>query len=78
MRTNQKYTTQFINQNYLIKVYGQNESGKKLNKLVGVKGCLELIGLELMEKFITRAIESGQDKTICKLRRGLVVTFYAH
>lgn len=71
------YTTSFINKNFLLKVYGYNETGERINRLVGVSGLIQLIGIELANKFIDRALNSGNDSTTCKLRRGLAVTLYA-
>lgn len=68
---NSKYTAKFINKNFRIKVYGLG-----MNTLLGVKGALELLG-EHLYQFITRALQHGKDKEVCKLRRGLVVTLYA-
>lgn len=73
-----KYSTTYINRNYLIKVYGFNNEGKRINKLVGVSGLIALIGVELANKFVGRAERSGQDCTVCKLRRGLQVSLYNH
>lgn len=70
------YTTKEINFNFRIKVAGIDANGKKINKLVGVSGLIKLIGIELINKFIGRAFKSGEDKTTCKLRRGLKITFY--
>lgn len=72
------YSTQEINANWLIKVYGVDEGGRRVNKLVGVKGLIELIGVELAAKFIARAFDRMLDKVVCKLRRGMKITFYAH
>ena len=72
-----EFTTKFINANFRIKVYGKDENGNKVNKLVGVSGILKLIGEELFNKFIKRALKSGLDACRCSLRRGLVVTLYA-
>lgn len=72
------YSVTEINRNWLIKVYGVDETGKRINKLVGVSGLLKLIGIDLAAKFIKKAFERGLDKFICKLRRGLKITFYAH
>jgi len=69
------YSTATINRNYRIKVAGVDNEGKKINKLVGVSGMLELIGIELAQKFLDRANRSMEDFTVCKLRRGLKVTF---
>ncbi len=49
------YTVTEINRNWLIKVYGVDENGKRINKLVGVSGLLQLIGVDLAAKFIARA-----------------------
>jgi hypothetical protein len=71
-----KYTTTFINSNFRLKVSGKNNENRYINKLVGVSGLLELIGIDLANKFIARALASGQDSTKCCLRRGLKVTLY--
>ena len=70
------YPTREINLDFRIKVYGVDENGKRINKLVGVSGITELIGIELLNKFLERAYRLVSDKTVCKLRRGLQVTFY--
>lgn len=72
-----EFTTKFINQNFRIKVFGRDENGKKINTLVGVSGIIRLIGEELFNKFIKRALKAGLDACRCALRRGLVVTLYA-
>lgn len=70
------YTTKEINNNFRIKVAGRDEHGKKINKLVGVYGLIKLIGVEFVNKFIARAFRSMEDKTVCKLRRGIKISFY--
>ena len=50
-----KYDTTFINRNFLLKVYGVDSENRRINRLVGVSGLVGLIGVELTEKFITRA-----------------------
>lgn len=72
------WTTKQINRDFLLKVFGFDESGKKINTLVGVSGLVNLIGIELANKFLARAYACNQDKCVCKLRRGLKVTLYAH
>ena len=69
-------TTSWINANFRIKVYGRAENGKKINSLFGVSGIIALIGETLFMKFLQRAIKSMADKCVCKLRRGLQVSFY--
>lgn len=71
------YPSSYINKNYLIKVNGVSQSGSKLNVLVGVSGAISLIGEELFYKFVARAERDGNDKTVCKLRRGIKFTLYA-
>ena len=77
MNTNLKYTKKFINQNFRMKVYGFDENGKRINKLVGVSGLIALIGIEFINKFIEKALNKGLDCCTCKLRRGIQVSFYA-
>ena len=48
------YTTKEINRNFRIKINGIVD-GKKVNKLVGVKGLIELIGVEMANKMLCRA-----------------------
>ena len=45
------YTTKEINRNFRIKINGIVD-GKKVNKLVGVKGLIELIGVEMANKML--------------------------
>lgn len=66
------YTTKEINRNFRIKINGIVD-GKKVNKLVGVKG---LIGVEMANKMLCRAFNGTDDKTVCKLRRGIKISFY--
>lgn len=70
------YSTGEINQNFKMKVYGRDDEGKKVDTLVGVSGLVLLIGVEMMNKQLDRAFRSKEDKCVCKLRRGLKVTYY--
>ncbi len=74
--TTLNYTTREINLDFRIKVYGRTDDGRRINTLMGVSGIIDLIGVELLNKFLERAYRLVSDKTVCKLRRGLVVTFY--
>jgi hypothetical protein len=77
MEATLNYTTREINANYRIKVNGVNEeNGKKLNTLVGVSGLLKLICADLFNKFMERRERCMDDVCVCKLRRGLKVSFY--
>ena len=73
-----QYSTREINRDFKIKVYGYTDEGRKVDMLVGVSGLILLIGVEHANKQIERAYKTGQDKCICKLRRGLKITYYAH
>lgn len=65
-----------INQSqFRIKINGIVD-GKKVNKLVGVKGLIELIGVEIANKMLRRSFNGTDDKTVCKLRRGIKISFY--
>lgn len=70
-----EYSTKSINRNFRIKVNGIVD-GKKINKLVGVKGLIELIGVGMANKMLRRAFNGKDDKTVCKLRRGIKISFY--
>lgn len=71
------YTTAEINRNFKIKVFGV-VNGKKINTLVGVSGLLNLLdgAVDLMNRLLDRAFASNGDKCVCKLRRGLQISFY--
>lgn len=71
------YTTKEINRNFRIKINGIVD-GKKVNKLVGVKGLIELIGVEMANKLLSRAFRCVKDAEHCKLRRGLKISFYCY
>lgn len=77
MKANLNYTTKEINMNFRIKVYGNSHEGIKINTLMGVDGLLNEIGYELFNKFLDRAFQCLEDVCVCKLRRGLKVSFYA-
>ena len=70
-----EYTTKEINRNFRIKVYGKVD-GQYVNKLVGVAGLVELVGVEMANKMLNRAFRCKDDKQVCKLRRGIKITFY--
>lgn len=71
-----KYTTKKINGNFKIKVSGQY-NGEDVNTLVGVLGFLRMVNdVELCNRLLDRAFNSVEDKCVCKLRRGLKISFY--
>lgn len=74
--TTLNYTTREINRNFKIKVSGI-VNGSKVNTLVGVRGFLAYVGdIELANRLLDRAFNSANDKEICKLRRGIRISFY--
>lgn len=71
-----KYTTRQINGNYKIKVSGLYD-GQKVNTLVGVSGFLKIVNdVELCNRLLDRAFNCLEDKCVCKLRRGIKISFY--
>ena len=73
----QAYATSVINLNFRIKVYGRDVNGKRINTLVGVTGLINLIGMELFNKLVTKAFNSLLDCFVAKLRRGIKISFYS-
>ena len=71
-----KYTTREINANYKIKVSGMFD-GAKVNTLVGVSGLIRMVNdIELTNRLLDRAFNDMTDVCVCKLRRGLKISFY--
>ena len=70
--------TATINRNFRIKVSGMF-NGEYINKLVGIKGLLEILGgsWQRLVKMVLRAFNSLADKCACKIYGGAKVTFYA-
>ena len=76
MTTTLAYTTREINHNFKIKVTGMVD-GKKVNTLVGVRGLIAYVGdVELVNRLLNRAFNTMADKEVCKLRRGIRISFY--
>lgn len=73
-----KYTTKEINSNWKIKVSGVI-NGRKVNTLVGVSGLIKILdgAIDLINRLLDRAFGCMNDKCICKLRRGIKVSFYS-
>lgn len=76
MKYSTTYTTTEINRNFRIKVAGIDGNGNRINTLVGVSGLIKLIGEDLFNKFVKRAFDCMLDVCVCKLRRGLKISFY--
>ena len=70
------YSKAEINRNFRIKVYGIDGNGNRINKLVGVSGIIALIGIEFVNKFVEKAFNCMDDVFVCKLRRGIKISFY--
>lgn len=69
------FSVRSVNNTFKIKVFGVNE-GVKYNTLVGVSGLINLVGVELANRAISRAFKSLDDKCTVRLRRGLKIDFY--
>lgn len=70
------YTTKEINRNFKVKVNGI-VNGKKVNMLVGMSGLIKIVGdIKLVNRLLKRAFNCYGDKEVCKLRRGVKITFY--
>lgn len=75
--TTLKYTTRQINHNFKVKISGIYE-GKKINTLVGVRGLVAMVNdIALTNRLLDRAFNCMDDVCVCKLRRGLKISFYA-
>lgn len=76
MTTSLNYSTREINRNFKIKVSGIVE-GHKVNTLVGVTGFIAYVGdVALCNRLLNRAFNTMNDKEVCKLRRGIRISFY--
>ena len=71
------YSVSEINRNFKIKVFGRI-NGKKVNTLVGVSGLINILdgATDLVNRLLDRAFKSKGDKCVCKLRRGIQISFY--
>ena len=71
-----KFTSKEVNRNFKIKISG-TVNGEKVNTLVGVTGFLAFVDDDpLAERLLERAFNCPEDRCICKLRRGLKISFY--
>lgn len=71
-----RYTTREINANFKIKVSGMYD-GSKVNTLVGVSGLVRMVNdIELVNRLLDRAFDCMEDVCVCKLRRGIKISFY--
>lgn len=61
-----------LNQHFLLKIHGLG-----YHQLAGYPLLVDLVGLELAEKAISKAFAAGMDKYTFKLRRGLKLDFYS-
>lgn len=61
-----------LNREFLLKIHGLG-----YHQLAGWPLLTRLVGEELAEKALSRALEAGMDKCTVKLRRGLKMDFYS-
>jgi len=72
------YSTKEINKTFIIKVSGLYNN-EKINKAVGVSGFLSLVNdMALANRLLDRAFDCPLDKCVCRLRRGIRISFYCH
>lgn len=70
------YTSTQINSNFKI-VVNYYEEGRRIRSLVGVKGLRRAVNDDaLCSRLLDRAFRCREDKCVCKLRRGLQLSFY--
>lgn len=71
------YSVSEINRNFKIKVFGI-VNGIKVNTLVGVSGLINILNGDERKAMamVTRAFNSGLDRTDCKIYGGAKVSFY--
>lgn len=72
MQLNDRLLKNF-NKNYYCKVCTPFD---RKGRLLGRHGFISLVGREMAVKLLLRAEKSKLDKITCRLRRGLVFTFY--
>lgn len=67
-----------INVDFRIKVNRKKRAGGYLSGYVGVSGLVDIIGLDMTNKFLSRVYSQGVKGNVylCKLRSGIVVRFY--
>ena len=79
MNATLNYSTSEINRNFKIKISGI-VNDKKVNTLVGVSGLIRMLdgAIDLINRLLNRAFNCMGDVCVCKLRRGVKVSFYWH
>jgi hypothetical protein len=63
-------TTHNVNRDFKIKVNGYHRD-RYVSKLVGKQGLVNIIGMDHARNFIERAYRQGDEKVVCRLRRGI-------
>lgn len=53
------------------------KSRKQKRHLIGRSGLINAVGYDLANRMVTRVYNQNSAKITCKLRRGLIVEFYA-
>lgn len=71
------FTTSQINRDFLIN-FQEFRNNKRNRHLIGVSTLIQIVGIELANKFVNRAYNSAADVCVCKLRRGVQISFYSH
>lgn len=65
----------YINHNFRIRLYGKNERGVFVDRLLGVSGLCEAISEHNLKKCITRLIKLDREKLRIKIYNGYTIVF---
>lgn len=65
----------YINRNFRIRLYGKNERGIFVDRLLGVSGLCKTISERNLKKCITKILKSDSDKLRIKIYNGYTILF---
>lgn len=72
-----QHNVTFVNMNFKIKVNIDSEYGR-VSTLLGVSGLINLIGVDIANRIVDRALKSDKQVYKYRLRRGCTIRFYSH
>ena len=65
----------YINHNFRIRLYGKNERGVFVDRLLGVSGLYKAISERNLKKCIAKLIKSDRNKLRIKIYNGYTIVF---
>lgn len=65
----------YINRNFRIRLYGKNERGIFVDRLLGVSGLCKAVSERNLKKCIAKLIKSDSDKLRIKIYNGYTIIF---